>query len=212
MGGFQHLVVRPTSDQIKGLVVGAALAVCLTGYFSPAKAQAPPIQVNPTIAPTTQTTSAIAGTSIFFSQQPLAGDTSALAQATGVAPGSNGATIISASRRRAAIRLRSALAWAMAAYSHFGTLHPYDHNIYSSSTNPFRRRDLIFVPTLRADFNTGIYMTSLIRQHRQHDLSDAQSFERHLQSAGRIYAEYSPLRDLVFTVQGNSSTPQMPMP
>ena len=83
MGGFQHLVVRPTS----GLVVGAALAVCLTGYFSPAKAQAPPIQVNPTIAPTTQTTSTIAGTSIFFSQQPLAGDTSALAQATGVAPG-----------------------------------------------------------------------------------------------------------------------------
>ena len=203
MGGFQHLVVRPTSDQIKGLVVGAALAVCLTGYFSPAKAQAPPIQVNPTIAPTTQTTSAIGGTSIFFSQQPLAGDTSALAQATGIAQGVFAPPLYPP--------VVGALPSGSGALSlgpfllspTLGVYTSYNSNIYSSVTNPLSGPGFIFVPTLLADYNTGLFDTQLYGNINSTIYPTLNPLNNTFNWQGGFTEKYSPLRDLVFTVQGN---------
>lgn len=79
----------------------------------------------------------------------------------------------------------------------------YDSNLYSSPTAPVRGPGLHIHPALSADYNTGIYETQLYGNidSTVYPTLDYQNntFNR---QAGMIQ-KYSPLRDLVFTVQGD---------
>jgi Putative beta-barrel porin 2 len=203
MNDFQHLMVGATSDRIRKLVLGAGLSVCLCGYFEPAFAQAPPFQVNPVIAPAPLTTPPIAGTATILPQQSSIGDTSGLAQATGIAPGPMAPPLYPpvVGALPSGAGALSLGPWLLTPTLGLSTL--YDSNIYSSVTNPVSGPGFNIVPNLLADYNTGIFDTQLYANINSTiyptltPLNDTFNWQ-----VGAV-EKYSPLRDLVFTVQGN---------
>jgi hypothetical protein len=79
----------------------------------------------------------------------------------------------------------------------------YDTNIHSSSTTPLSGPAFHFNPSILADYNTGIYDTS-IYGNIDSEVYPTLNYENNTfnRQAGLIQ-KYSPLRDLTFTVQGD---------
>jgi hypothetical protein len=203
MNGFRDLIVGTTSERIKWFIVRVAVSLCFAGYVTSASAQAPPFQVNPVIAPTTLTTPPIAGTATFLPQQPLAGDTSGLAQATGIAPGPQAPPldppVVGALPSGAgALSLGPFLLSPTLALS---TL--YDSNIYSSVTNPVSGPGFNIAPNLLADYNTGIFDTQLYTNINSTIYPTLNPLNNTFNWQAGVSEKYSPLRDLIFTLQGN---------
>ena len=80
----------------------------------------------------------------------------------------------------------------------------YDSNIYQSSTPPiFHGPGFEIRPNLLADFNTGIYETSIYGNIDSAIYPTLNSSNDTFNRQAGILQKYSPLPDLVFTAQGN---------
>jgi hypothetical protein len=200
MGGIRNLMSR--EHQMRGLALGATLTVCVAGFISPAAAQAPPIQANPLITQTNQLIGAITG--VYTSPlQPLAGDVTGLAQATGLASGPfapplNPPVVGALPPGTGSLSLGNWLLTPVLGLSTF-----YNSNIYSSVTNPLSGPAFNAAPSLLAAYNTGFFDTQLYANMGSTIYPTLPPANNTFNWQGGFVEKYSPLRDLVFTLMGN---------
>ena len=79
----------------------------------------------------------------------------------------------------------------------------YDSNLYSSPTNPVRGPGLHIHPALSADYNTGIFETTLYGNIDSTIYPTLNFINNTFNRNAGVIQKYWPLRDLVFTVQGD---------
>jgi hypothetical protein len=195
MGGFRNLVTH--RHQMKSLVVGMTLTVCSAGYFSPAVAQAPPLQV---YTPTTQITAAAITGAITGPLQPLFG----LAQATGLAPGPMAPPLNPpppAGALPSGVGSLSLGNWLLTPTLGLNSL--YSSNIYSSVTDPLSGPAFGIAPSLLADYNTGFFDTQLYGNINSSIYPTLNPLNNTFNWQGGFSEKYSPLPDLSFNLQGN---------
>jgi hypothetical protein len=194
MSDLRHLMFKTTSDRMRSFVLCVALSLCFLGHFEPAAAQAPPVQQNPSTLSVGQNAS--------IAPAPIAGQTPSAAQTPPVpqaptAPPLYPPEVGQLPNGSGAISFGQ---WLLSPTLSINTL--YDSNLYSSPT-PLSGPGVHIHPSLLAVLDTGIYKTSLYGSIDSiiYPTLDSQNntFDR---QAGFVQ-NYSPLRDLTFTAQGD---------
>jgi hypothetical protein len=207
MNWSRHLMLRETSDRIGLLVL--VVAVGTLGDFTPAVAQAPPVQVYPTMASAAQGISPVGtsvtaigptGTSTIF---PISGLTVGLAQATGLAQGPLAPPLEPPAIGPLPSGVDKLSAGPFLLFPSLGVTALYDHNIYSSPTAPLSGPAVNLAPALLADYNTGIFDTQLYANANTTGYPALSLPNSTFNWQAGFAEKYSPLRDLVFNVSGN---------
>ena len=196
-------MIASTSGRRLAVALAVALSACALALPDDALAQAPPFQVNPTITTNTQTTSAITG-SVVTPLQSVSGDSSGLAQATGVASGPQAPPLSPPSPAGALPSGSGSLSlgdWLLSPTLGIYTL--YDHNIYSSPTTPISGPAVNVLPSILAEYTTGIFTTRLYASMGSTTYPTLSPSNDTFRWQTGFTQSYAPLRDLTFTVQGN---------
>jgi hypothetical protein len=192
-------MIASTSGRKRSVVLGAAFSVAAFLSAEPASAQAPPVQINPIIPPTTQAIATVAESTI-GPQQAISGATgSGLVQAAG-GPPLNPPLVGALPSGIGALTLDQ---WVVTATLGLYTL--YNSNIYGSAISPVAAPGFNMVPSLLADYNTGIWDTKVYANVNTTIYPTLAPANNNYNWQGGFTERYSPLRDLVFTLQGNAT-------
>jgi hypothetical protein len=194
MRDLRHLMFPTTSDRIRSFVLFVALSLCSLWHSEPANAQAPPIGVNSGALPV--------GQSAAVAAQPIDGETPSIAQTPPVpqAPTAPPLYPPEVDQLPDGAGSLSFGQWLLSPSLGFYTL--YDSNIYSSPA-PLAGPGLHIHPSLLAVFDTGIYKTSLYGSVDSIFYPTLNSANNTFDRQAGFIQDWSPLRDLTFTAQGD---------